>query len=147
MPPKKDNDDRAYEVHSICRKRIHRGKLQYMLKWNGWEDVSNTWETSESLEHVRDHVNEFDARIKSRIIENLKKRNKEKASSSRPFITNQPPRFSKEEEESKEKEDKKEDKKEKQEETKDDKDDSDYDVNVKVSPGVSGGAQIQTDLN
>ncbi|XLR24315.1 nucleolar protein 58-like [Arachis ipaensis] len=113
----------------------------------GWEDVSNTWETSESLEHVRDYVNEFDDSIKSRIIENLKKRNKEKASSSRPFTANRSSRFSKEEEESKEKEDKKEEKEEKQEETKDDKDDSDYHVNVKVSPGVNGGVQIKTNPN
>ncbi|XP_016200190.1 chromo domain-containing protein LHP1-like [Arachis ipaensis] len=62
MPPKKEIDYRTYEVHSIRRKRIHRGKPQYMLKWAGWKDVSNTWETQESLHHMRDYVNDFDAR-------------------------------------------------------------------------------------
>ncbi|XLR66244.1 hypothetical protein S83_016916, partial [Arachis hypogaea] len=138
MPPKKDIDNRSYEVHSIRRKRIHRGKPQYMLKWAGWKDVSNTWETQESLHHMRDYVDDFDSRIKSRIRENLKKRNKHQTTPSqaslRPFIANPSPLFSESEEE--EDEDEEEEKEEKEEKTKDDKEDSDYDVNVKVSPGV-----------
>ncbi|XP_057733856.1 uncharacterized protein LOC130949038 [Arachis stenosperma] len=144
MPPKKEIDGRTYEVHSIRRKRIHRGKPQYMLKWTGWKDVSNTWETQESLHHMRDYMNDFDAKIKSRIRENLKKRNSShntpsQALSSRPFIANPSPLFSESEEEStEEEEDENEEKKkeEKEEKTKDDIEDSDYDVNVKVSPVV-----------
>ncbi|XP_057733855.1 uncharacterized protein LOC130949037 [Arachis stenosperma] len=123
---------------------FEKGKTQYMLKWAGWKDISNTWETQESLHHMRDYVNDFDARIKSRIRENLKKRNKHQSTpsqaSSRPFIANPSPLFSESEEESEEEEeedkDEQEEKEEKEEKTKDDKEDSDYDVNVKVSPGV-----------
>ncbi|KAL4316854.1 hypothetical protein AHAS_Ahas15G0326700 [Arachis hypogaea] len=123
-----------------------QGKPQYMLKWAGWKDVSNTWEPQESLHHMRDYVNDFDARIKSRIRENLKKRNKHHNTptqklSSRPFIANPSPLFSDSEEESSEEEEdneeeEEEEKEEKEGKTKDDKEDSDYDVNVKVSPGV-----------
>ncbi|XLT60051.1 hypothetical protein HN873_052655, partial [Arachis hypogaea] len=112
----------------------------------GWKDVSNTWETQESLHHMRDYVNDFDARIKSRIRENLKKWNKQhntpsQKSSSRPFIANPSPLFSDSEEESSEEEEDDEDeeeeeKEEKKEKTTDDKEDSDYDVNVKVTPSV-----------
>ncbi|XLU58368.1 hypothetical protein S245_053016, partial [Arachis hypogaea] len=121
------------------------GKPQYMLKWTGWKDVSNTWETQESLHHMRDYVNDFDARIKSRIRENLMKRNKHHTTpsqaSSRPFIANPTPLFSESEEESSEEEededeDEEEEKEEKEEKAKDHKEDSDYDVNVKVPPGV-----------
>ncbi|KAL4374873.1 hypothetical protein HN51_008699 [Arachis hypogaea] len=144
MPPKKEIDNRTYEVHSIRRKRIHRGKPQYMLKWARCKDVSNTWETQESLHHMRDYVNDFDAKIKSRIRENLKKRNNShntpsQALSSRPFIANSSPFFSESEEESEEEddeEDEEEEKEEKEEKTKDDKEDSDYNANVKVSSGV-----------
>ncbi|QHO13313.1 hypothetical protein HN51_070824 [Arachis hypogaea] len=120
MPPKKEIDYRTYEVHSIRRKRIHRGKPQYMLKWAGWKDVSNTWETQESLHHMRDYVNDFDARIKSRIPENLKKMNKHhntpsQKSSSRPFIANLSPLFSDSEEESSEEEEDEEEEEENEE--------------------------------
>ncbi|XLS50957.1 hypothetical protein HN51_011634 [Arachis hypogaea] len=41
---------------------VFRNSFGGILGETGWEDVSNTWETLESLEHVRDYVNEFDVR-------------------------------------------------------------------------------------
>jgi len=43
--------DEEYEVESIVSKRIKKGKVEYLVKWKGWENPDdNTWEPVEHLE-------------------------------------------------------------------------------------------------
>jgi len=43
--------DEEYEVELIAEKRIRKGKIEYLVKWKGWEDPSdNTWEPVANLE-------------------------------------------------------------------------------------------------
>jgi len=45
------SDEEEYEVESIVDKRIRRGKVEYLVKWKGWEDPSdNTWETVANMD-------------------------------------------------------------------------------------------------
>jgi len=45
------SDEEEYEVESIVSKRIKKGKVEYLVKWKGWENPDdNTWEPVEHLE-------------------------------------------------------------------------------------------------
>ena len=39
----------SYEVEHIVDKRIRRGEVQYMVKWKGYDDGENTWETANDI--------------------------------------------------------------------------------------------------
>ena len=39
----------SYEVEMIVDKRIRRGEVQYMVKWRGFDDSENTWETANDI--------------------------------------------------------------------------------------------------
>ncbi|TGO86369.1 hypothetical protein BPOR_0310g00080 [Botrytis porri] len=45
-----NGDADVYEVEAILDKRKVRGKVQYRVKWEGWEANYNTWEPAEMLE-------------------------------------------------------------------------------------------------
>lgn len=38
-----------YAVEKIIAKRIHNGKVQYYLKWQGYPDTDNSWVNEEDL--------------------------------------------------------------------------------------------------
>jgi len=43
--------DEEYEVQSIIEKRLRKGKVEYLVKWKGWDDpADNTWEPVANLE-------------------------------------------------------------------------------------------------
>jgi len=43
--------DEEYEVETIINKRIRRGKVEYQVKWKGWDNPDdNTWEPVANLE-------------------------------------------------------------------------------------------------
>jgi len=43
--------DEEYEVEKILEKRIRKGKVEYLVKWKGWESADdNTWEPVANLE-------------------------------------------------------------------------------------------------
>lgn len=52
-----DNCNDTYEVECILDSRIRRNKVQYLVRWTGYDDT--TWETSENLEGCTDLVAEF----------------------------------------------------------------------------------------
>ena len=43
--------DEEYEVEKIIEKRIKKGKVEYYVKWKGWDDEGdNTWEPVDNLD-------------------------------------------------------------------------------------------------
>ncbi|GLJ22225.1 hypothetical protein SUGI_0417770 [Cryptomeria japonica] len=71
----KDNDDNAgeviennasmlgegfYEVETIRKKRIRKGKVEYLVKWQGWPESSNTWEPYRNVRSCIDIIQEFE---------------------------------------------------------------------------------------
>ena len=37
--------DEEYEVETIINKRVRKGKIEYLVKWKGWDNPDdNTWE-------------------------------------------------------------------------------------------------------
>jgi len=43
--------DEEYEVEKIIEKRVRKGKVEYLVKWKGWDNPDdNTWEPVANLE-------------------------------------------------------------------------------------------------
>ncbi|XP_072299858.1 chromobox homolog 7a [Eucyclogobius newberryi] len=41
--------DRVFAVESITKKRIRKGNVEYLLKWQGWPQKYSTWEPEENI--------------------------------------------------------------------------------------------------
>ena len=53
--------DEEYEVEKIISKRIRKGKVEYLVKWKGWENPEdNTWEPTANLE-CKELMDEYEA--------------------------------------------------------------------------------------
>nr|GMC82673.1 chromo domain-containing protein LHP1 [Ipomoea batatas] len=59
--------DGFYLVEVVRKKRVRRnsgqtkqGEPQYLIKWVGWPEKSNTWETMENLASITDMIDEFE---------------------------------------------------------------------------------------
>ena len=55
-----------YEVESITRHKKHRGKTKYLVKWKGYADHENTWQTEEDLLNAQDLLKEYKNKLKNR---------------------------------------------------------------------------------
>ncbi|APA10238.1 hypothetical protein sscle_06g050080 [Sclerotinia sclerotiorum 1980 UF-70] len=56
-----------HEVEAILEKRKFRGKVQYRVKWDGWQHKHNTWEPAEMLEFdVPYMVEDFEEALKKK---------------------------------------------------------------------------------
>ncbi|KAE8673788.1 Chromodomain protein, putative isoform 2 [Hibiscus syriacus] len=58
-------DDGFYEIEAIRRKRVRKGELQYLIKWRGWPETSNTWEPLENLQSCCDVIDAFEESLRS----------------------------------------------------------------------------------
>ncbi|XP_076951675.1 chromo domain-containing protein LHP1-like [Bidens hawaiensis] len=50
-----------YVIEVVRRKRIRKGVKQYLVKWRGWPESANTWETAESFASCPDVIEEFES--------------------------------------------------------------------------------------
>ena len=48
-------------MEKILNSRIYRRKLQYEVKWEGWDEGHISWEPAENVENARELVEEFHA--------------------------------------------------------------------------------------
>ena len=48
-------------MEKILNSRIYRRKLQYEVKWEGWDESHVTWEPAENVANAQELVEEFHA--------------------------------------------------------------------------------------
>ena len=69
---KKKKAEAEYEVESVVSKRdtglvsrlmyAGEGKVEYLVKWKGYDASDNTWEPVENLESSQELIDEFEGR-------------------------------------------------------------------------------------
>jgi hypothetical protein len=55
-----ETEEEEYEVEAVVSKRETKGKVEYQVKWKGFEDVDNTWEPVENLESSHELIEEYE---------------------------------------------------------------------------------------
>ncbi|KNZ76407.1 Chromobox like protein, partial [Termitomyces sp. J132] len=58
-PPVKVEDEYHYEVDEILNSRIVRGRLQYLVRWKGYEPEDDTWKPQKNLNRAPDKLQDF----------------------------------------------------------------------------------------
>jgi len=58
-PPDLVEGSEEYEVEKIKNSQVHRGKLQYLVKWKGYPVLDNTWEPQGHLKNAQKHIDDF----------------------------------------------------------------------------------------
>lgn len=83
-----DNPEKIVELYSvekIINKRIHKGKIQYFLKWKDYDKDYNTWEPVENLD-CEEMIEEFEEKWKLKL-QDLQLKIKLKQSGKRSLFT------------------------------------------------------------
>nr|GMC80269.1 chromo domain-containing protein LHP1 [Ipomoea batatas] len=73
--------DGFYLVEAVRKKRVRQGEPQYLIKWVGWPEESNTWEPRENLASITDMIDEFEESLAK------KKQQKKPLPSPSPVVT------------------------------------------------------------
>lgn len=58
-PPVDVEGQEEYEVEEILDSRLYRRKLEYLVRWKGYDDASNTWEPAENVKNAPLLIKEF----------------------------------------------------------------------------------------
>merc|ERR1712088_154947 len=67
---KKKKAEAEYEVENVVSKReTEEGKVEYLVKWKGWNASDNTWEPVENLESSQELIDEFEGRTENTAVE------------------------------------------------------------------------------
>ncbi|XP_048624173.1 chromo domain-containing protein LHP1-like [Brassica napus] len=57
-------DEGFFEIDATRRKRVRKGRVQYLIKWRGWPETANTWEPKENLQSIADVIDAFEGSLK-----------------------------------------------------------------------------------
>ncbi|KAK6918038.1 Chromo domain [Dillenia turbinata] len=68
--------DGSFEVEAIRRRRVHKGEVQYMVKWRGRPEITNKWEPLKNLGASMDLVDAFEERLRSKSRTPIKEKRK-----------------------------------------------------------------------
>lgn len=63
-PSGSEEESEDYVVEKIVNRRVNKGKVEYLLKWKGYDESQNTWEPKENLE-CPELIKEFEDKRKS----------------------------------------------------------------------------------
>lgn len=59
-PPDIINEEEEYEIEAVVNSRHNRqGKLEYLVKWEGYPDSENQWKRPFDLDHAEEAIQEF----------------------------------------------------------------------------------------
>merc|ERR1712107_831225 len=71
---KKKKAEAEYEVESVVSKReTEEGKVEYLVKWKGYDASDNTWEPIDNLESSQELIDEFEGRTENAAVEEEEK--------------------------------------------------------------------------
>ena len=48
--------DNEYYVEEVLDKRIFNGKVEYLIKWEGWSQQDSTWEPIDNLQNIKNII-------------------------------------------------------------------------------------------
>lgn len=57
-----DSDEMVFAAERITKKRLRKGKIEYLVKWKGWGPKYSTWEPEENILDGR-LIEQFDKRV------------------------------------------------------------------------------------
>jgi hypothetical protein len=66
-PPVVIDGAEEYEVEEILDSRIRRGVQQYLVKWKGYSQADNTWQSADDVSNSQDLVDAYRARTSSTV--------------------------------------------------------------------------------
>ena len=67
MQASMSDQEKYYEVESILGKRKKKGKLQYLVKWKGWDrPQDNSWRSLKDMQ-CQDLIEDFEAAAEAKI--------------------------------------------------------------------------------
>merc|ERR1711936_1518045 len=76
---KKKKAEAEYGVESVVSKReTEEGKVEYLVKWKGYDASENTWEPVENLDSSQELIDEFEGRTENAAVEEEGKDSNEK---------------------------------------------------------------------
>ena len=83
---KHEEEPEEYTVEKILSKRIKNGRIEYLLKWNGFPDSDNTWEPRENL-ICQELLEEYESSLAGKPKDKKKTESKRKANATKAEST------------------------------------------------------------